>query len=36
MTKRRITSLGLGVLTVMAVAVLLWAVGSAGPTPHLV
>jgi len=35
MTKRRITSLGLALLTVMAVAVLLWATGSAGASPSL-
>lgn len=35
MTRRRITTLGLATLTVMAVAVLLWATGSAGASPPL-
>ena len=35
MTKRKITTFGLTVLTVMAVAVLLWATGSAGASPPL-
>ena len=35
MERRRITTLGLALLTVMAVAVLLWAAGSAGASPPL-
>jgi hypothetical protein len=35
MERRKITTLGLATLTVMAVAVLLWAAGSAGASPPL-